>query len=162
MEDISVIQLCISDQSKSLGIDKNLSLSIAYCESRFNPYVVSFESKWSYFYNVPQFSTSLVITRASEQALQSMSWGPLQVMGSVCRELGYLDYLNKLGTDYSQSILYGLLKIKSLINKYSDIHDVVSSYNQGSPIKRITGLYKNQEYVDNVMRYYSSLIEGGG
>lgn len=148
----------IVSESERQGIDPDFVLSIAYTESRFNPYVTRFEAKWSYFFNVGFYSKALGVTETTEKVLQSISWGPLQVMGTVCRELGYADHLAKLGGEWSESTLYGIKKLKAISRKYSDIHDIASSYNQGSPVKNLkTGLYNNQEYVDNVIRYYLSL-----
>lgn len=53
----------------------------------------------------------------------------------------------------SNSILYGVKHLKRLFKRYN-LEDGISSYNQGSPRKLKNGTYKNQDYVDRVLKYY--------
>lgn len=135
-------------------VNSNLVLSIAEHESGLNPYVTRFEPKWSYFLRAKDFAKLLLITEGTEMIYQAISWGPLQVMGSVCRELGYDDHLNILSTDSALAIELGVKKIISIMKKYSNMEDIISSYNQGSPVKDLKGQYKNQSYVDDVLKRY--------
>ncbi len=73
----------------------------------------------------------------------------MQVMGSVARELGYLGPLQKLCVE-QWGILYGCLQLKRLMHRYTELDDVIASYNAGSPIRVASGRYKNQSYVDAV------------
>lgn len=136
------------------GVDTNLVLSIAEHESGLNPYVTRYEEKWTYFYKPDLLSNNLGITLATEKIHQATSWGPMQIMGTVARELGYNSYLQTLGVYYIPAIDFGVKKILTLQNKYSDMKDVISSYNQGSPIKDLKGQYKNQDYIDDVLKRY--------
>ena len=138
-----------------IGLDSKLARAIAQHESNYNQYAVRFEPKWKYFEYPEKFAQALGITLETERTLQMMSFGPMQVMGSVCRELGYSLCLTEL-FNLSEGVHMGCLKLQSLCNKYSVLSDVISAYNQGSPLKE-NGIYKNQNYVDSVLEIYNPL-----
>lgn len=141
--------------SIQFGIDFNLICAIILTESSGNPWVCRVEPTWKYFYHVRDFADLLGITYDTETMQQCTSWGLMQVMGSVTRELGYKDLLTKL-VEPELSIQYGCKKIKQLQQKYTLEADVVSAYNAGSIIKNTSGVYLNERYVDKV---YSRLRE---
>ncbi len=119
------------------------------------------ERGWRYLLKVDEFANSNGVTYDTESTLQRFSWGLMQVMGSVAREYGMLGPLIKL-TIPDVGLLYGCKHFKNFVKRYGNIPDAVSSYNQGSPIKSVKG-YKNQEYVDKVMKAYQrKMITIGG
>ncbi|GAG89241.1 unnamed protein product, partial [marine sediment metagenome] len=85
------------------------------------------------------------------------SYGPMQILFAVARNHGFRGTPTQLFKP-KNSIAYGVLHLKHLLRRFKNIPDTVSSYNQGSPAKikqgRNKGLYKNQKYVDNVLRFY--------
>lgn len=135
--------------AKEAGVDVRLALAIAETESAGDPLAVRFEPRWKYYFDVPQFAYRNRITQDTERALQSISWGLMQVMGSVCRELHFVDSLVKLGNDPALGAKYGCLKLAQLMKKYPKLEDAIASYNAGSP-RKLDGKYVNQEYVDRV------------
>ena len=85
-----------------------------------------------------------------------MSWGPMQIMGSVAREIGYADHLTKL-LDPAIGILWGSKKLAKLSRIYKSQDDVIASYNAGSPVKTMKGELMNQAYVDGVRQFMVDL-----
>ena len=112
------------------GVDANLIQAIAAHESAWNTYAVRYEPDWDYFVDLHNYASSLHITDHTEETLQSMSWGLMQVMGSVAREHGYTGMLTQL-VEPDLNLLYGTLHVKGYLEKYGNEQDAISSYNQG-------------------------------
>lgn len=153
--DLKSLTQLITEIAGGCGVDANLALAIASQESGFDPHAIRYEESWSYLMTPHLFAAALGITETTESALQRMSWNCLQVMGAVCRELGYNGNLLML-TDPEQGIYYGCLKLKQLKTKYSDEQNVIAAYNAGSPGK-VNGRYKNQNYVSAVLKNLNHL-----
>lgn len=145
----SANELLLAQMAAELGIDPVLALAMAQIESNTDPWKTRFEPNWRYPHLVRHFSEKLGITFDTEAVLQSMSWGVLQVMGSVAREHGFEEDLTKL-TDPKLGTLFGLMHLKKMLKKYPNEIDAVSAYNQGSPRKVQSGFYANQVYVDKI------------
>lgn len=140
------------DAAKFAGIDPMLAIAIAEVESAGDPLAVRFEPGWKYHYNVDNFAKLCRISQDTEQMLQACSFGLMQVMGTVARELGFEGSLIKL-TDPRIGAKYGCLKLSKLFKVLNSVDDVIAAYNAGSPIKK-DGKYINQQYVDKVHRAY--------
>jgi soluble lytic murein transglycosylase-like protein len=83
-----------------------------------------------------------------------MSWGLMQIMGSVARQYGFKGNLSSL-TEPEINIEIGC---KHFVSKYSvEPKDMISAYNAGSPKKTPEGLYVNQGYVDKVCAAWTRL-----
>lgn len=146
----------IQKSAETFRIDINLIKAIAKIESGGNPFKVRFEPKWRYLFSPRTFADKLYLTVETETLLQSCSWGLLQCMGSVARELGFQSDLTML-TQAEIGLFYGCKKLRQLFDKYGDETDVISSYNQGSPRKTPGGQYENMLYVDKVSKELRSL-----
>lgn len=92
----------------------------------------------------------------TEQVGQQISWGLMQVMGAVAREVGFRGWFPALCVPET-GLLYGCKHIKRFYDRYKNWQDAISSYNQGSPRKNADGRYLNQSYVDTVLRYWDSI-----
>lgn len=143
------------------GVDPFLAYAISNTESALQPFTSRYEHLFNYLVRVADFAKALKITEMTEQVHQKTSWGLMQTMGAVARELGFKDHLVKL-TIPEISIEYGCRKINTLMNRYSDVSDVVSAYNMGSAKKTAEGVYLNKEYVNNIMKLYRKLSLGLG
>ncbi len=139
-------------------IEVELILAFIQVESNFNPYAHRFEAHWRYALPEDQqrkFAALCGITLTTENVDECTSFGLMQVMGSVARELGYVSNLLHL-CEPEIGIHYGCLKLGLNLKKYPQMTDAVSAYNQGSP-RMAAGQYANQDYVDKIMSVYERL-----
>lgn len=140
----------IDKAAKEHGLDTDLVLAVCQHESGLNPYAVRFEPKFKYILNPVEYAKALRITIETEITLQKMSWGCMQVMGAVARELGFMEHLTKL-TGVELGLEFGCKKLKSCFDKYGDnLTLVLSAYNAGSP-RLVNGVLVNQQYVNSVL-----------
>lgn len=147
----------VENVCRSSGVDPVLVLAMAEVESGRDPYAVRFEPRWKYWERPEVFAKQLGITVQTEKTLQAMSWGLLQVMGAVCRELDYGDHLTKL-IDPVLNIRIAAAKLKQLHTRWQTLGEVISAYNQGSPVLGNDGRFQNQDYVDKVLRTYYRIM----
>ena len=136
------LTILINHVAGTLGLDANLCLAIAQHETGLDSSKTRYEPQWNYFCFPRKFANQLGISELTEKILQAISWGPLQVMGAVTRELGYTGQLSLL-VEPELGTLFGCRKLKSLSEKYSDEKDVISSFNAGGP-RMVGGIYSNQ------------------
>lgn len=137
-------------------VEAELVFAIAKVESALDPQTARYEPGWKYWFKVDEFAKSLRITRDTEKVFQATSWGLMQVMGTVARELGFDKHLTEL-TNPQYNVLIGVRKLQELSNKYDKLEDVISSYNQGYPRKDEDGEYANKHYVNTVLGVYKTL-----
>lgn len=147
----SIIASALSQVADKYGLDHNLVLAIISHETNGNPFKTRYEPAWKYLYFPRECADKLLISVETETVMQSMSWGLMQVMGSVAREKGFSSDLPKL-TDPQLGLEYGCMHLKHKLEVYGGNEtDAISSYNAGKVIKTDGGLYLNQvTYVDPV------------
>lgn len=136
--------------ASQVGVYPNLAVAIAQVESGLVASRVRYESHWPHFVAPALFAKKLGISVETETQLQKFSWGMMQVMGAVARELLYDGHLTELIRPET-GILYGCRKLKNLSARWPMRDDLIAAYNAGSPIKE-NGVYKNNNYVKNVIR----------
>lgn len=88
---------------------------------------------------------------------QRSSWGPMQIMGAVARELGFRGFFPELCN--ATGIVYGVKHFMALHHRFFANHGitgVVAAYNAGSP-RYVKSEFVNQSYVDKV----ASFVPGG-
>jgi soluble lytic murein transglycosylase-like protein len=146
----------ISRSAKNYGLDPNLVAAIVMTESGGQTCATKYEAKYKYTSDTYTHADNTGITQVTEETHQKTSWGLMQVMGGLARELGHEGHLTEL-CDPVIGLNYGCKQIKRLYERYGSQADVISAYNQGSPRKNKGGLYENETYVDKVMRYYREL-----
>lgn len=98
----------------------------------------------------PQDFTSAFGSRNTEWIGQQASWGPLQVMGAVARELGFRGPFPQLCG--IAGLEYGCQHLHHLTLRYyrnTGWAGVAAAYNAGSP-QQAAGGYVNQAYVDRI------------
>lgn len=147
----------IEKHSKSYNLDSRLVGAIICTESAGNECTTRYESGWKYFYQQDEYAKTLGITVNTEMVHQATSWGLMQIMGSVAREQGFADHLNKL-TNPNTNLIYGCSFLVKLYKKYGLLPDVIASYNAGSPRKDESGNYVNHQYVDKVTKFMNDLV----
>lgn len=144
LAEIKILLPVIQIVAGSIGLDPLLIQAIVEHESGGNVWAVRYEPAWKWFVTPETHAARLGITADTEKQLQSMSLGPMQVMGAVARELGFKGLLTEL-LGAEAGINYGCLKLKSLLVRYGNEDDAISAYNQGSPAKGPDGLYLNSK-----------------
>lgn len=129
--------------AKGWGLKPSLVRAIVQVESSGNPKAIRYE---------PAFYERYVKGKgyqATEAHLLSSSWGLLQVVGLVARELGYEEHLSFLLLP-ELGLFWGCRKLAELATKYPDEQETIAAYNAGSPRRLKDGTFVNQEYVDKV------------
>lgn len=104
------------------------------------------------------------VSQATEWFAQRTSWGLMQVMGAVAREMGFYEpFLSRL-CHQQIGLEIGCKFVRRLMHRYGDQRDlVVSAYNAGSPRRDPdTGLLVNQAYVDRVIYGASKFADDKG
>jgi soluble lytic murein transglycosylase-like protein len=137
-------------------IEPEIVMAIATVESGLDPNTVRYEPNWRYHFQCSRFAKKLNITKETEETLQSISWGLMQVMGTVARELGFTKHLTEL-TNPVNNVLIALRKLEDLYRIHDSTSHVISAYNQGWPYKTAYNEFVNQAYVDKVLEAYKSL-----
>lgn len=143
----------LRDLIKSTAIEFGLSWELVHAicvvESSMDPYSFRHEPQYKYLYHRDP-SSSLSPT---ERIGQMCSWGLMQVMGAVAREHGFTGHFPRL-CDPQVGLRYGCLHLSKFQAKYSNVLDVIASYNAGSPRRADGEGYVNQKYVDKVLREF--------
>ncbi len=133
------------------GLEPELVYAIICVETNHNQWACRYEPKWRYFFEVDEWALKLGQSPETEHIQQATSWGLMQVMGTVARELGFMGYLSQLSVAEIGARM-GCMKLQQLFKKYVEVEDVIAAYNAGSARRSATGKYLNQEYVDKVMK----------
>lgn len=156
----SELETLVRDVAKHHGADADLCCALAQVESHWRADAVRFEPSYRWLYEPTEFSVRLKISLESERALQRFSYGPMQVMGAVCRELGYKGTLAVLASHPELSVLYAVKKLVQLSKRYESELDLISAYNAGSPKRSAAGEYRNQRYVDGASKVLQKIRAG--
>ncbi len=144
-------ELLIKQTSDKYTIPENLVKAVCQVESGMNMWAVRFEPAYKWLYNISNIQLT-----ATETVCQKTSYGLMQVMGSVARELGFVGrFLTQL-CDPETGLEYGCKHLKNFYMRYNSWEDAISSYNAGSPKKGDDGKYINQAYVDKVKMYWDN------
>lgn len=147
----------ILQAAKASGVSPLLAVAVCEVESAGDNYAMRYEPNWKYAFEVEKFAKLNRITAETERQLQCFSFGLMQVMGTVARELGHMGPLVKL-TDPYIGAKYGCLKLAKLSAVLKSTDDVIAAYNAGSPKMTADGKYVNQHYVDKVNSYLKPVI----
>jgi len=146
----------VTETAPCYQIDPNLVGAIIRQESFGNPDVTRFEPHYRWATDVEKFAKKNMINTVTEEHLQKTSWGLMQIMGGTARGLGFEGQIPKL-LDPKINITWGCILIRKLFKRYNNLDDVISSYNQGSPRKMDGGAYRNQHYVNSVLKHLEEL-----
>ncbi|RMD45739.1 MAG: lytic transglycosylase domain-containing protein [Aquificota bacterium] len=137
-------------------------LGIINTESSFNPLACRFEPEWKYLKTPSYFAKKLGITADTEIVFQKISWGLMQVMGSVYRELGYTGHLNALSTDIERQIRYGINHFFRFYSYYKDLYKAILGYNRGYAVKEEDvklALLDEHSYLSKVLKHSKEFLE---
>lgn len=150
-EQMKLPVILIERLSLEYRIDPILFQAFILLESGGNKFAVQYQPGYKHLYQVYEFSKKLYITYVTEKVFQQSSHGLVQIMGSTARSLGFKGYPQQL-YDTETNLRYGAKFIAQLQMRYPNKLDLISAYNQGQPFKTSNGFYKNQEYVNKVLK----------
>lgn len=162
------IQVLIQKKAAEHRVDPVFLLAIVLTESSGNPDAVRHEEKTAkYLVDPSRYAKLAGIPEADERIQQMTSWGLMQVMGYVARELGFKGRLGELCEKPELGLIFGIYKLKHLEVMYAGrvemvmgwCEPIVAAYNHGHPHKLPDGTWFNQAYVDKVKAAY--LAHGG-
>jgi soluble lytic murein transglycosylase-like protein len=136
----------ISKYAEIEDVDPAIVYGICKQESGFNQYAARFERTYPYLFNPSQVKPAMC-SLDTEVACQRMSWGLMQMMGAVFRELGYIGWLTQISGDVETQIEYGTQFLAQKIKKYG-LEGGISAYNGGIVLQS-----NYQTYVRPVLAY---------
>lgn len=122
-------------------------LAVTMKESSFREYAIRYEDHYQWL--VGDQGTMSVAERLG----QKHSWGLMQVMGGLARELGFTGAFHELWTPET-GLKYGMLYLNKLYKRHGNWPDTLAAYNAGS-VRRVDGKYVNQAYVDAVLKFWN-------
>jgi hypothetical protein len=141
----------IKKTAEQFALDWLLVKAVCIKESGLDTWKVRFEPNWKYRDRPEFFAKKNNISLETEINCQKMSWGLMQVMGTVAHELGYYEDLTKL-LQPSLGLFYGCKKLAALIKRHNDLPTSLAAYNAGSGnIKAGSG------YAKSVISIYDEL-----
>jgi soluble lytic murein transglycosylase-like protein len=129
-------------------------------ESSGKPDATRYEPAFFKTYIIP-----LGIKNEAEAKGRATSWGLLQIMGQVARELGYQGNWEGL-CDPEVNLEYGCKKLSKCYRRYHpELDKGIAAYNSGSAIvvfREGKEVLRNQEYVDRVHRFWERIRKENG
>lgn len=156
----------IEQYSKLYEIDKSLIYAIIKKESSWNSYAIRIERGFWTRYMIGIKELFFKTPQKDEQWLTypdlvSASYGLMQLMLSTAMELGFrFQYPTELLSP-EKNIKYGCMLIRKLYNRYGNWADAISAYNQGNNAKKfLSNEYKNQDYVDDIVEFWTIYKKG--
>jgi len=141
----------IYEMAKMHNLSPSLIGAMVSIESNGNPYATRYESDYRYLVDIERFAKLSNISFQTEVIHQKTSWGLMQVMGGVAREHFFKESLTSL-VKPKRSLHIGCLHYKKFLMQHENESDAISAYNQGGPYKTERGEYKNQWYVNAVLK----------
>ena len=138
------------------GLDADLVHAICEVESSHNPLAIRFEPHFKLSYFPREHASRLGCSYETELNAQATSWGLMQVMGCVARELGFDGWMPELCQD-AVGVEYGCKLLQRLYRRYDEEASIIAAYNAGSARKDKSGMYVNQNYVNKVHQVLTRL-----
>jgi len=141
-------------------VDPFLIAAICMQESAGRIYAQRFEPNYRWFYNEDAVARLLGCSLGTEVAGQQTSYGLMQIMGAVLRELGFNDWFGKAFAPHT-NIEFGTRHLAKFLERYGSTEKAIASYNAGSPrYKAGSRVFENQKYVDGVMKFWKEAAGG--
>jgi soluble lytic murein transglycosylase-like protein len=113
------------------GIEPQLVCAVIEQESAWNPWAVRYEPGFLSHYVAPFYTAGKL--SATEAYTRSMSWGLMQVMGQVARELGFKEQSLAELCDPATGIEFGCKVLAALLAKTKgDVPAALQAWNGGA------------------------------
>lgn len=157
------IKVLVQKKAAQRGVDPALLLAMVATESSGVPAATRYEPHTAkYLVDAARYAKLAGISLEDEQRQQMTSWGLMQVMGYVARELGFKGRIAELGEKADLGLIYGIDKLRRIESMFLGQVSVVltwnealvAAYNHGHPHKLADGKWFNEDYVRTVERHY--------
>ena len=176
---MSELELLAREAATKYGLDPRLICALCEVESGWNPRAVRHEAGYRWLWGAQhqelfdetptrefmEMKSRLGIELKTEKFCQQTSWGLLQIMGAVARERGFRGWLTEL-CDPTVNLEWGCKHLRWMLDHPLDyglsiaqgpavlkgtLADLAAAWNGGTRVV-VDGKYKNQPYVDRVVR----------
>jgi len=148
------IKNVIRTNAEKYGINPLVVEAMIHVESAGHAYATRYESRWRWFLTTRKFSRSILSSDKTERVHQATSWGLMQVMGTVARELGFKGRMPELCKP-DIGVKYGVMKLASQLKRQKNLKDALSAYNSGRPANKSKA---GRLYAEKVMNRTDELI----
>jgi len=150
------IRSIIDKVAAQYGINPDLVAAFVLTESSGDPKAYRYEPAFYQRYIIP------LNLPEDEGKGRAASYGLMQIMGEVARELGFTGAFDEL-YDPEIGLNYGVKHLHSFISRYvssdNSLNPAIAAYNAGSPRKNPDGTFVNQQYVDTVNRHFAEVVQ---
>lgn len=143
------IDAAIVETAAEYGVPEPLLRAVVEVEGGGDPWAIRYEDHFRWLCD-PEEHIGYHQSLDTEKTAQKTSWGLMQVMGALARELGFEGSFLSLLCKPELSLKYGALYLRNQHRRYGCWGDAVAAYNAGSVRKKDDGSYRNQRYVDRV------------
>jgi hypothetical protein len=145
----------IEENCIKYSLSRRLVFSVILTESSGNEWAYRYEEGYPWLVTPNQIARKIGCSNDSMVAMQSSSWGLMQVMGANYYQLGGTGYATEMIRP-SLGIEYGCKMLKKFALKYKEPKDIYAAYNAGSVIKSSDGQYRNQLNVNHFFQNYQA------
>lgn len=133
------------------GLKPEIVYGVIMQESRGQQFAVRYEENYKWIENPTKHKPN-ICSLDTEIMFQKTSFGLMQMMGGVFRQLGFKGWLSRVMTDPYIQLDYGCRFLATKIKKYG-FKGGICSYNSGSPIMNNNDQYINIEYFNKVISH---------
>jgi soluble lytic murein transglycosylase-like protein len=149
----TILGILVAQRAAKYQIPAKLVGAIVQTESSGNTWAQRFEPAFLERYVPTAPERFGACSRDTERTQRATSFGLMQIMGQVARELGCtLPFLTQL-CEPEIGLDYGCRQLARLRDRHLakfGWEGVVAAYNAGSPRRDAQGIWENQVYVDKV------------
>jgi soluble lytic murein transglycosylase-like protein len=155
----------VRDYAGKHKIPEALLRAIVHVESAGDTWAMRFEPGYRWLWDVragrpyrgdPQaLPAPSFVSQETELTGQKTSWGLMQVMGAVARELGYRGRYLSVLCDPDIGLEYGCRHLIVLNKRFGSQgwEATTAAYNAGSPRRNDDGRWVNQSYIDRIRHF---------
>lgn len=132
----------IKREAGSWKLPVSVVRAIVQVESSYDPWATRFEPGWKWFVSLKTLVKVIRTTEMTEHIHEQTSWGLMQVMGAVARELEFKRPLPSICVP-AVGLQLGCMKLSRLVKRYG-MEGGIEAYNAGSPGKKAGIIYREK------------------
>ena len=141
----------IKKYAEKHGLTPDIVYGVIMQESNGDQFSVRYEKNYKWLED-PEKHKPIICSLDTEIMFQKTSFGLMQMMGGVFRELGFRGWLSKAMIEPCIQLDYGCKFLANKIVKYGFMGGICS-YNSGSPRLNGQNQYLNIDYYSQVISY---------